>query len=165
MSMSGSSDDILVRAKRYVIERDIELERALGFGREAKVFATGDLTAIKVFDNAESFERELLCYLRLTERGIRDVLGHVVPKLLDADEKLLVIEMTIVTRPFLLDFGAARLDGAPDFPAEVLEGWEQEKAEQFGGNWPHVAAILEWVRVNAGIYLLDVHPGNIGFEE
>src|SRR6185312_8845477 len=107
--------------------------------------------------------REYLCYIRLASNGISQVLGHRVPKLIDADEELMVLEMTIVKRPFLLDFGAARLDSAPDFPPEVLETWEQEKVEQFGDHWPHAAAIIDQMRTHFGIYLLDIHPGNIGF--
>lgn len=135
----------------------------LGFGREARVYATGRRTAIKLHKDHDAFQQELLCYLRLTASRTQIVLGHNVPRLIDADEKLLILEITIVERPFLLDFGAARLDSAPDFPPEVLETWEQEKIEQFGDNWPHAAAIIEWMRANLGIYLLDIHPGNIGF--
>jgi hypothetical protein len=142
----------------------MQLERTLGFGREAKVYVASEGTAIKVHDDPNAFQTELLCYLRLMSHDISQVLGHNLPKLSDADEQLLVLEMSIVERPFLLDFGAARLDSAPDFPPEVLETWEQEKIEQFGDNWPHAAAIIDWMRRNMGIYLLDIHPGNIGFK-
>lgn len=141
----------------------MHLERPVGFGREANVYVTSHGTAIKVHNDADAFQNELLCYLRLMNHSITEVLGHNLPTLHDADEQLLVLEMSIVERPFLLDFGAARLDSAPDFPPEVLETWEQEKIEQFGDNWPHAAAIIEWMRANLGIYLLDIHPGNIGF--
>jgi len=161
--MSESSDDIGRRTTQYITTRGIRLESLLGFGREAKVFATDNQTALKVHDDPDAFQRELLTYLRLATHGIERVLGHHVPKLIDADDRLLALEITIVKRPFLLDFGAARLDSAPDFPPEVLETWEQEKIEQFGDHWPQVAAIMEWMRANAGIYLLDIHPGNIGF--
>ena len=139
------------------------MERPLGFGREAHVIAMDKQTALKIHNDADAFQTELLCYLRLTTHGVEKVLRHWVPKLMDADERLLVLELEIVKRHFLLDFGAARLDSAPDFPPEVLETWEQEKIEQFGENWPHAAAIIEWMRANLGIYLLDIHPGNIGF--
>ncbi|HEY8746344.1 MAG TPA: hypothetical protein VIM11_00110 [Tepidisphaeraceae bacterium] len=163
--MSESSDDIANRANDYVTTRGIRLERLIGFGREARVYGTGRRTAIKIHDDFEAFQRELLCYIRLVTLEITEVLGHQVPKLFDADERLMVLELTVVERPFLLDFGAARLDSAPDFPADVLETWEQEKIEQFGDHWPHTAAIIDWLRVHAGIYLLDVHPGNIGFPQ
>lgn len=161
--MFGSSADIERRAKAYATARGIRLERLLGFGREARVFSTSVNSAIKVHDDPLSFERELLCYLRLTSAGVKSVLGHRVPRLIDADETLMVIEMSVVSRPFVLDFGAARLDSAPEFPPDVLETWEQEKIEQFGDHWPHVQAIIGWMRGRVGIYLLDIHPGNIGF--
>jgi|SRR5579871_3980910 len=158
--MSDSLEDI---ESAYATARGIRLERTLGFGREGKVYATSRRTAVKLHQEPEGFQREFLCYIRLTGSGISTVLGHNVPRLVDADEELMVLEISIVERPFLLDFGAARLDSAPDFPAEVMETWEQEKIEQFGENWPHAAAIIEWMRANMGIYLLDIHPGNIGF--
>ena len=39
------------------------------------------------------------------------------------DESLLVIEMSIVRPPFLLDFAAATLDVEPDFPEGTLDDW------------------------------------------
>jgi hypothetical protein len=113
--MSGSSRDIAGRAEAYANARGINLKRMLGFGREAKVYLTSAGTAIKVHEDPEGFQCELLCYIRLMSREIWEVLGHNVPKLLDADERLLVLELTVVERPFLLDFGAARLDSAPIF--------------------------------------------------
>jgi hypothetical protein len=141
------------------------MERPLGFGREAHVYATSHGTAIKAHEHYDAFERELLCYMRLSSHNVWEVLGHNVPALVDADEELSVLELSIVKRPFLLDFGAARLDSAPDFAPEVLETWEQEKVEQFGEHWPQVQSIIGWMRGRLGIYLLDIHPGNISFAE
>ena len=70
--------------------------------------------------------------------------------------------MTIVKRPFILDFGAANLDKRPEFPAEVWADWEAEKREQFEERWPRVEQILSAFE-DMGIYLLDVSPANIAF--
>jgi hypothetical protein len=68
--------------------------------------------------------------------------------------------MTVVTRPFILDFASASLDKPPDFSEEVLADWQAEKAEQFEQRWPEVQGILRSLE-SLGIFLIDVHPGNI----
>lgn len=92
------------------------------------------------------------------------MLGFNVPRLLRADDELFVIEMTIVSPPFVLDFAGAYLDTPPVFPAEVLEAWREEKFEQFGDRWPTVLRVIAAFR-KWGIYLADVKPGNIEFRE
>ncbi len=83
-----------------------------------------------------------------------------MPALVDHDDRLLVIEMSVVNPPYVLDFGSATLDEPPDFPDEVLEAWYSEKQEQFGGSWGAALTVLAELK-RAGIHLLDVHPGNI----
>ena len=73
-----------------------------------------------------------------------------------------VIEMEVVTRPFVLDFAGAYLDTPPDYPDEVLADWRTEKQEQFGDRWPDVEAILRSLE-QFGIYVADVSPGNVAF--
>jgi hypothetical protein len=80
------------------------------------------------------------------------------------DDELWVIEMTIVTRPFVLDFTGAYLDQAPDFSDEVFVDWRAEKQEQFGSQWEEVQAILRYLQ-GFGVFLVDVNPGNISFGE
>ena len=72
--------------------------------------------------------------------------------------------MTIVARPYILDFAAAYLDRRPEFADEVWADWEKEKQEQFEARWPQVQAILEEFEL-LRIYLLDVSPANIAFPE
>ena len=141
------------------------MERRLGFGRDGHVYSTSARTAVKAHGLRESFERELLCYIRLKSYDVHEVRGLLVPQLIDADEELMVIEMSIVTRPFLLDFASAYLDSAPDFPEETMEEWYREKMEQFGGRWGEVQAVLEELKRRLGIHLLDIHPWNIAFAE
>src|SRR6516225_8085263 len=62
-------------------------------------------------------------YLRLKENGIDTILGCHVPQLLRYDDGLWVVDMSVVTRPFVLDFAGAFLDKAPDFSDEVLADW------------------------------------------
>jgi len=76
------------------------------------------------------------------------------------DDGLLVIEMTAVTAPYVLDFAGAYLDRAPDYPEGILAEWETEKQEQFADRWPEVQRIL-WTLEGFGIFVADISPSNI----
>jgi hypothetical protein len=110
------------------------------------------------------YQRERDIYLRLRNRGVGRILEFKVPKLWHFDDQLWVIEMEIVSPPFVLDFAGAYLDRPPDFPDDVMEEWRKEKREQFGDRWAQVQDILREFR-KMGIYLADVKPGNIMFRE
>ncbi len=118
--------------------------------------------ALKAHRFDEFYLREKAAYERLGERGINSVLGFNVPELLASDDRLLILEITIVQRPFVLDFAGARLDARPEFSAEIWADWEAEKREQFEGRWQTVERILAAFEA-LGIYLLDVSPNNIAF--
>lgn len=119
-------------------------------------------SAIKALKEPEAYRREKQVYERLREATVRTVLGFNVPQLLGSDNVLHIIEMTIVQRPFVLDFAGAYLDVRPDFPPEVWADWEADKREQFEGRWARVQKVLAAFE-ELGIYLLDVSPGNIAF--
>lgn len=126
----------------------------------------GDPTAVKVFRQHNIFARELEVYHRLRDNQVIDICGHNVPQLIDSDEELWVIEMTIVAKPYLLDFADAYLDEAPEFSDEVIEQWHQDKIEEFGEDrWERAQMVMAELRGYHGIYLLDVNPGNITFGE
>ena len=108
------------------------------------------------------YRRERDVYRRLADEGVEAVLDFRVPRLLGCDDDLWVIEMTIVSPPFVLDFAGAYLDEPPNYPADVLAEWEQEKREQFGQDWPTVQAILRRLQ-GFGVFLADVTPNNIRF--
>ena len=101
-------------------------------------------------------------YLRLRTRGIDQVAGHTVPSLIRHDDTLGIIEMSIVEPPFVLDFASAQLDQPYDFPPEILAEWYESKRRDFGANWGRAVAVLRELE-RMGIYMVDVHPGNIGF--
>jgi hypothetical protein len=85
-----------------------------------------------------------------------------VPKIVNTDDELRILEMTIVEKPFVLDFAAAYLDQCPEFPPEIWAEWEAEKREQFEGRWAVVQQILDSIE-EIGMYLMDVSPANIAF--
>jgi hypothetical protein len=119
-------------------------------------------SAVKVHEREVEYRRERDIYLRLRDHGVAQVRGCEVPQMLRYDDELFVIEMTVVARPFVLDFAGAYLDRAPDFSEEVLADWRKEKQEQFGGRWPTVQAILGTLE-SFGVFMEDVSPGNISF--
>jgi hypothetical protein len=89
-----------------------------------------------------------------------------VPRLLDSHDELLVIEMQIVTPPFVVDFASAYLDSFPPYveDAEIMADWEANKQEQFEQRWPLVKQVLAAFQGH-GIYLADIKPGNIEFAD
>jgi hypothetical protein len=104
-----------------------------GIGQDGFVRRSDRLTAVKFFDRDDRFRRELEVYRIVQVKGIDAVAGHFVPELIAADEALLAIEMTIVERPFVLDFaGAKRPEEIPDFDAEIIEEHHEHLRELFG---------------------------------
>src|SRR2546423_9972736 len=163
-------NEILIpNARLYASRRELELAEPLGSGKDgivlvAKRKAQPADVAIKVLRWNEFYQREKQVYERLGEIGVTTVLGFNVPQLLDYDDELRVIEMTIVKRPFVLDFAGAYLDKRPEFTDEIWADWEAEKREQFEGRWPEVRRVLDAFE-ELGVYLLDVSPGNIAFRQ
>src|SRR4051812_31455496 len=112
-------------AQRYASRYRLAIRETLGSGIHGAVHvvqaqtAPGG-TALKVFLAGEFYAREHSIYTRLAEAGVRHVLGFAVPQMLRADDELLGLEMTIVERPFVLDFAGAYLDNdAPQFDDSV----------------------------------------------
>lgn len=148
----------------YCGTRGMELDRYLGFGKDGTVWATLDNTAVKAHERRHTYERELEVYGRLAAQHCTIVAGHAVPLLLDTDDQLGIIEMAIVRPPFVLDFASAQLDQPFEFPPDILEEWYNAKSRDFGVNWGRAVAVLRELE-RMGIYMVDVHPGNIGFPQ
>src|ERR1051325_2556742 len=169
----GPKEDVLRRAAEFADKHKLTLGREVGHGMNGVVFvAKGKIpysgrpshSAVKACHSELEYERERDVYFRLQERGLTKIRGCKIPELIEYDDELWIIEMTIVTRPFCLDFGGAYLEKPPDFSEEVMADWEAEKIEQFGTHWPEVRLIIAVLEVH-GIYLMDVHPKNISFDE
>jgi len=147
-------------AKKYIGTES--LMKDLGSGAEGFVFPTPEATAIKVFKYEEKFLRELAVYQRLLEHNVTDVLGFAVPRLVGFDEQLLVIEMTMIQPPFLLDFAQAALDEPMDFPEGLDEWWERVEAA-FGDRYATARAVYDELESKYGIYYYDLAPRNLNF--
>jgi len=163
------NESLLPNIRSYASERQLQIGEPLGSGKDGIVLVGRSKTrparvAIKALRFPELYLREKLVYLRLEQMAINSVLGFNVPELLDFDDTRRIIEMTIVRRPFVLDFAGAYLDTRPEFPADIWADWEAEKREQFEDRWPTVEKILAAFE-RLGVYLLDVSPGNIAFRD
>ena len=157
------------RAGIYASQHRISLGGKLGSGVHGLVLAAQRHVdtariALKIHRHKEPYRRERGIYERLALESVSEVCGFHVPQLVACDEDLWVLEMTVVTRPFVLDFAGAYLDRPPEFPDNVWSEWEAEKREQFGSRWNMVEDVLAAIKAH-GVFLTDVSPTNIAFLE
>jgi hypothetical protein len=137
-----------------------------GSGQDGFVLRSNRPTAVKFFNRYDRFHRELEVYQTLEARGIHSLAGHHVPELVDADDSLRAIEMSVVERPFVLDFAGAKApDEVPDFEPHVIEEYVEHIRELFGNRWADALHVAEMFRQATGFTLLDIHPGNIAFDD
>ena len=156
-------------ARDYAAHHQLSLTERLGFGIHGIIFvaenkANVGRTAVKAHYNEEPYRREREVYQRLRAASVSELLGFHVPQLTRFDDRLRVIEMSIVVRPFVLDFAGAYLDVPPDFPEDKWAEWEAEKQEQFGERWRKVQEILGALE-ELDIHMIDVSPSNIAFPD
>ena len=160
---------LVQNAQVYAARHQLRLAERLGFGIHGIIFAAennsqGGNTAIKAHRSREPYLRERDVYERLSSAGVSEILGFNVPQIIRSDDELRVIEMTVVARPFVLDFAGAYLDVPPEFPEEAWAEWEAEKKEQFEARWPEVQAVLAALE-GLDIHMVDVSPSNIAFRD
>lgn len=160
-------EEVIANVEAYVARRRLRLLERIGFGIHGIVFmvegnAELGTAALKVHSAREPYVREREVYERLREMGVTEIRGFDVPSLLDCDDELLALKMTLVMPPFVLDFAGAYLDFPPQFSDEVWADWERKNQEQFGGDWPMAQIILDDLR-DIGIHMLDPSPSNICF--
>jgi hypothetical protein len=160
------SSELLARAQAYAQSRGLifDPQDTLGFGQDGSIWRTANRTAIKVFRRQQAYSTELACYERLRLHNVVRVGDFFVPGLIDSDDSLHVIEMDIVSPPYLLDFGKCYLDRKPDFSPEVWQQWQEDHEEMWEGRWKIVRRAV-WQLEKYGIYHIDPHPGNLRFAE
>ena len=165
------TEQILIEnAQKYGSRHNLYLAERLGFGIHGIIlvaennFKVGK-TAVKAHRSVEPYLRERDAYERLQQAGVHEILGFHVPQLIRFDDELRVIELSIVTRPFVLDFAGAWLDVPPEFSEETWADWEAEKKAQFEGRWREVQAVLAALEEQLDIHMVDVSPSNIAFAD
>ncbi len=144
----------------YAKSRGLTIEGMLGGGVDGIVHATERTTAIKSFFGRQLYLQERNVYLRLAEKGFVVANEFHVPRLIEYDDNLQIVEMTIVTPPYIVDFAGAQLDRRKEFPPDVMEQWLVQKKEEFEANWPRVKRAM-WKFEAIGVYLNDVAPRNV----
>ena len=157
-------EKLKAKAVQYCELARTSLTRELGFGTQGIVYETGHNTAIKVYDRDDGYARERSVYLRLKERSITSIRGMNIPRFETFSDELLVLEMSIVHVPCIIDFGGAYIDKPPAHLARD-ESWMEQKAEEFGENWEEAQAVIRELEHRADIYLADINIGNIKFGE
>lgn len=155
------------RARQYGTENIlvIDFSARFGYGTDGCVWRTADNTAVKAFNSEPSYRRERNCYQRLTDRGIQEIDGCRIPSFRGHSDELLIIEMGVVSVPYILDFGKAYIDCKPPYDAEQLASWDEELREIWGKkHYKRVRSILAQLQA-VGICNLDAKPGNICFDD
>jgi len=104
----------------------------LGSGTDGWVFSLEPHSVLKVHKTEARFRNELNVYQRLAEHQVNRVGALHVPELENYDAKRLIIEISYVTPPYLIDFGKSHLDHPPTFDDEARQLWQQEIAYRFG---------------------------------
>ena len=137
---------------------------ALGHGTDGSVWRTNSETAVKAFYHAKNFADELECYRRLEMENVTEILSLAVPALEGSSEEFLVIEMSIVQKPYLLDFGKVYIDRPPPYAGDIqlLNNWHAEVRELFEDRAPDVHSVLHVLK-KMGIHYVDPKPANICF--
>ena len=161
------NESLIPNAQLYASRRGLDLAEKLGSGKDGIVLvgkrkAQAGKVAVKALRWPEAYERERRVYERLEHAAVSTVMGFNVPQLVGSEDGLRILEMTIVERPFVLDFAGAHLDARPAFSEEIWADWEADKREKFEDRWPEVRRILDAFE-ELGVHLLDVSPSNITF--
>lgn len=159
------SPDQESRAQAYAASHELVLAQTIGSGTDGAVWKATkgrQKLVLKVFERDKQYRTELACYQRLTENRIRKIGQFAVPRLVGWSDELLVVEIALVTPPYLIDFGKAYLDSAPEHSEETWEYHHEEQRDLWGDKYAEVQALL-WQLERIGIYYQDAKPGNITF--
>jgi len=142
----------------------LDLKSPLGHGTDGSVWASSRKTAVKALERGHNYEIELECYRRFRTARVSKIHGFSVPHLIGNHDALWIIEMRIVTPPFILDFAKAWLDEPPEFEEGGWEQWYDEGREKFEANWDDAYALLCALK-KYGIHYYDAKPANIMFPD
>lgn len=137
---------LLERAKLYAHRNGTAIVSTVEFGHgmEGSVWVSRRDSAIKVIRNQKNYADELQAYHRLKSAGVRQLCGFAVPWLLGFDDELCTIEMEIVQKPYLLDFGKVYFDG------EQLRVYDTRDLQQDRSRSQSFYNASEWSRVAIG---------------
>ncbi|NBC10956.1 MAG: hypothetical protein GVY24_04370 [Planctomycetes bacterium] len=150
------------RALAY-LQGERQIVGDLGSGTDGWVFSLEPYSVIKVHATEHRFQNELRAYLRLREDGVTAIGAFSVPDLRAFDAERLILEISFVTPPYLIDFGKSMVDREPDFPPEHWEDWWRKIEVTFEENASMASYIFHQLRRKHGILHLDLNPYNLNF--
>ena len=155
-----------LNAEKYCHDNSCELfdKAILGAGEDGEIWRTCSDTAVKAFYREKNYVNELECYRRLHSSGWTQIDGLAVPLLEGSSDDLLIIEITIVQPPRILDFGKVYIDRPPPYWKDelVIKDLNDRIDEHYGENAARVHLVLHKLK-SLGIYYADPRPGNIDF--
>jgi hypothetical protein len=136
----------------------------LGHGSDGAVWVSSKKSAVKVVDRPDSYLNEVESYRRLQRAGITQIQDFNVPLLEGYSDQLMVIEMSIVRPPFLLDFGKVYIDVPPRdwYDPRYQQNLHAGGIDLFGKRWKIVCKAMATLRGH-GIYNPDPRPANCCF--
>lgn len=138
--------EVLQRRDEYCRSRSRDIQDLRGYGVDAFIWQATNDHILKVFRRPRGFDRERDIYLRLQQRSLYRLQGFWIPILVDYDDAELVLEMTFVRPPYILDFAACGLDQCPPGFDPYDPHWIAEQSRKFGRDWPDVQRLLDALR-------------------
>jgi hypothetical protein len=157
------ADSTSVRLQRYLSSHGLSVTERLGEGKDGAVWATNQLTAVKTHERSESYRAERNAYIRFQDLKLTEVCGFDVPMLIRYDDELWVLEMEIVSAPYVVDFASVRLDVPDDLIEDEGHTLVDMIRERFDEDADPVIELVDELASYAGVYLTDVHRHNIKF--
>lgn len=139
--------------------------KKLGGGVNGIVFSTSRGSAVKIFQLREGYTQELRAYQRIDACGVWEVCGFTIPHLLKWSDNRLLIELSIVQPPYLLDFASCCIDKDPRdvHPPEWLDQYAERIEFLHEDRAPRVFEVYNALSRLTGIFHTDLRPTNIGF--
>jgi len=116
----------------------------------------------------ENYIAERISYERLAAANVDRIGEFAVPRLINFDNALMIIEMEIVEPPYILDildFGKVYIDSPPEYwrDAQMRSNAYAEWRERFETHWEKVARAIHRLE-KYGIFYVDPRPSNISTE-
>lgn len=96
----------------------------------------------------------------MQHHGVVELLGCSIPEFRDFDPVLLILEISYVSPPCVLDFGKSRLDDPGDFSQEVKDHWIAQIESNFGRHADWALQIFETLGRSYGVYHDDIRHEN-----
>lgn len=160
--MVNPNPDLEHRIRGYAADRGCTLIDFLGGGTDGDVWKSSRRSAIKAFHYGRNYGMELGAYQRLRYYNVKEIMKMAVPRLIDWDDSLQVVEVNVVTPPYIIDFGKSYLDSGADHSPETWQEHHESQRELWGDRYGQVPAIL-WKLRQMGILYRDASPRNINF--